>query len=375
MFRNSTLVAFDSRIVWAKSCITVRVTPFGMKILSVAYPLFPVSADSAGGAEQILFLLERGLVGAGCQSVVVAAAGSRISGELVETPAASGQITDAVREQAQHVHAAEVRRALEQFPADLVHFHGLDFHEYVPAGDVPKLATLHLPLAWYPASIFELPSRDRERALTLCCVSETQTRTAPNSRQLPVVPNGVDVARYAPNAQRAGYLLWLGRICPEKGTDIALRVAHALDLPLMVAGPVHPFEYHQAYFSEAVQPRLDNKRQYIGPVGIDRKTELLSKARCVLIPSLAAETGSLVAMEALASGAPVIAYRSGALPEIVEHGMTGFIVDSEEEMAAAVQRTYEISSERCRAEALRRFDARRMVNDYLKLYRDLLASR
>jgi glycosyltransferase involved in cell wall biosynthesis len=340
-----------------------------MRILSVAYPLFPVSTDSPGGAEQILFLLERGLVGTGCKSVVVAAAGSRITGELVETPAAPGQITDAVRQQAQHVHAGHIRRALEQFPADLIHFHGLDFHEYVPDAGVPKLATLHLPLAWYPQSIFE------RRHVALCCVSETQSRTAPNGLRLPVVPNGIDVTRYTAAPGRDEHLLWVGRICPEKGTDIALRVAHALDLPLIVAGPVHPFEHHQAYFSEAVKPLLDGDRQYIGPVGLDRKIELLSKARSVLIPSLAPETGSLVAMEAISSGAPVIAFRSGALPEIVEHGVTGFIVDSEEEMAAAVQRTPEISSERCRAEALRRFDSGPMVDRYLKLYRDLLASR
>lgn len=337
-----------------------------MNVLSVGYPLFPVNADAAGGAEQILFLLERGLVRDGHRSIVIAARGSRVSGELLETPAAPGEITDAIREQAQQAHAACVARALEQFPVDLVHFHGLDFSTYITDAPVRKLATLHLPLAWYPPSLFE------QREVSLCCVSETQALTAPNGLHLPVIRNGIDLDRYRTDASRGEDLLWLGRVCQEKGTDIALRVAHQLDLPLIVAGPVHPFAYHRAYFSDHVQPLLDAKRRYIGAVALQQKIELLAQARCVLIPSLAAETGSLVAMEAASSGAPVIAFRSGALPEIVEHGVTGFIVDSEAEMVEAVRRTPEISPQRCREQAQRRFRAARMVYDYINLYATLL---
>jgi glycosyltransferase involved in cell wall biosynthesis len=338
-----------------------------MNILSVAYPLFPVTQDSAGGAEQILFLLERGLVAAGHKSVAIAARGSQVSGELLETPAAPGEITDAIREQAHRHHAETIARALKEFRPDLIHFHGLDFAEYVPDAAVIKIATLHLPLDWYPQSIFERGD------LVLCCVSGSQARTAPNRLRLPVVANGIEVVRYRADEKRAEYLLWLGRICPEKGTDAALRVAHRLDLPLMLAGPVHPFAYHQAYFKEKVEPLLDDKRLYIGPVALEQKIELLASARCTLIPSLAAETGSLVAMESIASGTPVIAFRSGALPEIVEHGVTGFVGDSEEEMAEAAGRVDAISPIACRECALRRFDSARMVADYVRLYEQLVA--
>lgn len=340
-----------------------------MNVLSVAYPLFPVNADSAGGAEQILFLLECGLAQAGHKSIVIAAKGSRVSGYLMETPAAAGEITGPVRDHAQQVHAESIARALAQFRIDLIHFHGLDFASYLPDTGVPKLATLHLPLDWYAPSIFERSD------VTLCCVSQSQARTAPRGLRLPVVPNGINVAAYRAGADRDDYLLWIGRVCPEKGTDIALRVAHRLHLPLVVAGPVHPFAYHRAYFAEHVEPLLDEKRRYIGAVAMHQKIGVLAHARCVLIPSLAAETGSLVAMEGISSGAPVIAYRSGALPEIVEHGVTGFIVDSEEEMAAAVSRVHAISPLVCREHALRRFDSPRMVADYLKLHEQMLASR
>lgn len=339
-----------------------------MKILQVAYPLFPVSSDSAGGAEQILYLLDRGLVELGHESIVIGARGSHVSGVLVETPAPGGELTEAVRREAQRAHLECIEQALEQFRPDLVHFHGLDFNSYLPSARIPKLATLHLPIAWYPESIFNVGG------IEFCCVSESEARTAPEGVTVAVVPNGIDIRSYRADVTRGEYLFWLGRVCEEKGTDIALRVAHRLGLPLIVAGPVHPFAYHRAYFSKRVEPLMDRKRRYVGAIGMEQKARLLAEARCVLIPSLAAETGSLVGMEAIASGAPVIAFRSGALPEIVEHGITGFIVDSEEQMGCAVSDLGEISSERCRSEAVRRFSVQRMVQDYIRLYERLLAS-
>ena len=160
------------------------------------------------------------------------------------------------------------------------------------------------------------------------CVSRSQAASAPNGLRLPVVENGIDTNRYGDcEKTREDFLLWLGRVCPEKGTHIALEVAHRLGLRLVVAGRVHAFPSHQRYFDLEVAPFPDSKREFVGPVGLSEKVDLLARARCLLIPSLVAETSSLVAMEALASGTPDIAFRSGALPEIVEHGRTGFIVD------------------------------------------------
>jgi glycosyltransferase involved in cell wall biosynthesis len=334
-----------------------------MTVLSVAYPLLPVGPDSGGGAEQILSLVEQGLVDAGHQSVVIAAEGSKTAGELIEGSAALDEITDDIRREAQRVHLACIGKALERYPIDLIHFHGLDFYSYLPHHTVPMLATLHLPPSLYPTWIFN------DARITLNCVSCAQADSVPGPRKPPVVLNGVDTERYQGNSGERQYLLVLTRICPEKGVHISLEVAHRLDLPLIIAGPVHPFKDHQIYFSEHVQPLLDEKRQYVGPVGADMKTALLAGARCLLIASLVAETSSLVAMEAISSGTPVIAFRSGALPEVVEHGETGFIVDDEDQMISAIQQTDKISPKTCRATAKRRFDARRMVNDYLEMYR------
>jgi glycosyltransferase involved in cell wall biosynthesis len=337
-------------------------------ILSVAFPLLPVSSGSGGGAEQILYLLERGIAGAGHRSIVVAAKGSEICGDLIETPASTSEITDEVRREAQRAHLRAIERVLQDTTVDLIHFHGLDFYAYKPAAKLPMLATLHLPLDLYPAQSFD-------GAVQLNCVSQTQADSLTPPRHWPVVQNGIDTTQYNSGAGTRAHLLWLGRICPEKGVHIALRVAHCLDLPMIIAGPVHPFRAHQAYFAEEVRPLLDSRREYIGPVGLDTKVRLLSEAACLLIPSLVTETSSLVAMEATASGTPVVAFRCGALPEIVEHGITGFIVDSEEEMTAAVGKVQTLSPQVCRSRALERFCAGRMVDEYLALYRQVIGAR
>jgi glycosyltransferase involved in cell wall biosynthesis len=335
-------------------------------VLSVAYPLLPVGPGSAGGAEQILYLIERGLVTRGFESIVIAAEGSRVSGQLLPTPGAEGQITDDTRSAAQQTHLRVIESAVANFPIELIHFHGLDFHAYVPDTSVAKLATLHLPPDWYPPCIFE------SVAVRLNCVSHTQAMAVVSAVKPAVIPNGIDTSLFKPPIG-SDSLLWIGRICPEKGVHIALQVAHELDIPLTIAGPVHPFRDHQAYFDEQVQPLLDSRRKYIGPVGLDKKLDLLSRARCVLIPSLVAETSSLVAMEALAAGTPVVAFRSGALPEIVEDGQTGFLVESAQGMAAAVERIEQISTSECQRIAQRRFDQARMVNEYVGLYESLIA--
>ncbi|MBV8550524.1 MAG: glycosyltransferase [Acidobacteriaceae bacterium] len=333
-----------------------------MTILNVAYPLMPVSECSGGGAEQILYILQRGLVKAGHRSIVIAAGGSLVDSHLVQATRPSSEITDEVRCSAQQAHQDAIYIALQRYPVDLIHFHGLDFYEYLPRVRVPMLATLHLPVDWYPRSIFELPQ------VVLNLVSRSQAASHSAAACLPVVCNGVELWRYSPSEDGGDFLLMLARICPEKGVDVGLRIAYRLGLPLILAGPIHPYEAHRRYFAERVQPLLDDRRCYIGPVGARTRTALLARAKCLLVPSLVQETSSLAAMEAICSGTPVIGFRSGALPEVIDQGSSGFIVDSEEEMAEAVGRVGEISAKRCRAIGESRFDSRRMVREYLAIY-------
>lgn len=342
-----------------------------LTILSVAYPLAPVSVDAVGGAEQVLATLDRALVQAGHHSIVVAQEGSRVAGTLVPIPVPRGVLDEAAKAAAQAANAAAITAALARWPVDLVHLHGIDFSAYLPSPGVPALATLHLPPAWYPATALNPARADT----WLHCVSQAQHESCPPGIPLlPLIENGIDVAAFAGRHAKRGYALMLGRICPEKGVHLALEAAHKAGIGLLVAGAVYPYAEHQRYFDEALTPLFDRHRRFLGPVGFARKRRLLAGARCLLVPSLAPETSSLVAREALASGTPVIAFPNGALRDAVEPGRTGFLVEDADAMAEAIRMVDTLDPEICRAVARDRFPLDRMVAAYFDLYARLARS-
>lgn len=343
-----------------------------LTVLSVGYSLAPVGADAVGGSEQVLAALDAALVRAGHRSIVVACAGSRVLGELVQTIPFPPAVVDAtVRLEAEAATAAAVAAVVRQERLDLVHMHGLDFHAALPPRGPATLVTLHLPCGWYPKEAISA----RRPNTWFHCVSDTQHATCPpDAPMLPPIGNGVpiDELSLARHAKR-GFALMLARICPEKGVHIALQAARAANAPLLIGGEIFPYPEHQAYFEDHVGPLLDGSRRFLGPVAFARKRRLLAAARCLLVPSLAPETSSLVAMEALACGTPVIAYPAGALVEIVEHGRTGFLVSDAAQMAEAILLAGEIDPEACRAAARKRFSADRMAAEYLCRYQIMAA--
>ena len=344
-----------------------------LTVLSVAYPLAPVGPDAVGGAEQVLSAVDRALRAAGHRSIVVAQEGSAVAGALRPVPRPAGALDDAARARAQADTARAVAEALRTERVDALHLHGIDFHAYLPPPGPPALVTLHLPPSWYPAEALR-PSRI---GTWLHGVSASQHAALLDGRAeplLPPVPNGVPVealgrARHA----RRSFALALGRVCPEKGQHLALRAARAAGVPLLIGGAVYPYEAHERYFAEEVAPLLDRRRRFLGPVGFARKRRLLAAARCVLAPSTAPETSSLVAMEATACGTPVVAFASGALPEVVEHGRTGFLVPDAAGMAEAIGRVGALDPEGIRRVARERFSEARMAGEYLSLFRRLAA--
>jgi glycosyltransferase involved in cell wall biosynthesis len=344
-----------------------------LSILYVAYPLLAVDDESAGGAEQMLLTVAREMAAAGNRVYVAAADGSRAPGTLIATgrPARALDQFEA-REREHNVRILEYLRG-HLGKIDLIHDMSGSFFRLACECPVPILATLHLPRSFYKREAFDhLPPN-----LFFNCVSQSQARTF---RDLPnlvkVVQNGIAVERFPFAREKDNYLLWLGRICEEKGPHLAIAAAQKAGLPLILAGQVYPFSYHQKYFDREIRPHLTNAAQvrFIDAPTFDQKINLLRHARALLLTSTEDETSSLVAMEAMACGTPVVAFRRGAFPEIVSDGETGFIVETVETMPDKFRDAVRISPERCRERVLQLFSASRMAHEYEELYRLVLAS-
>jgi glycosyltransferase involved in cell wall biosynthesis len=339
-----------------------------LTILHVAYPFAPVGSDSVGGAEQILYRLDEALERSGHRSIVIACEGSRPAGIHVSVPRATGSLHQAEIEAAQRHHRDAIAVALGRWPVDIIHLHGVDFHAYLPRDGPPVLVTLHLPVEWYPPDVLT-PQRPN---IWFNCVSRSQQATfPPNPCMLAPIDNGVADDFFTASGIKRNFALMLARICPEKGVHLAIEAAKRAGTPLIVAGDVFPYAAHRQYFERVVAPALDSRRRFIGPVGHARKRLLLPMARCVLVPSLASETSSLVARESLACGTPVIAFDRGALAETIDHGRTGFLVHDEIEMAKAIADVAGINPDECRRSARERFSLERTMQRYAAVYEQL----
>ena len=346
----------------------------------VAYPLLPVSEASAGGAEQILWTLERELVERGWNTTVAACAGSTVAGELIATDVVSGaeagQAGVALQgdrfEEREREHSERVVTACASGRFDMVLDHSGHFFRHAARVGAYVLATLHLPRSLYAEDAFEGLAPN----LYFNCVSETQRSAFVDVPQvLGVVRNGIAVDRFPMCKRKSDYVLWLGRVCPEKAPHLAIAAAQRAGLPIIVAGQVYPFRWHQEYWEREVEPLIDgNWVRWVPLPSFAEKTKLLREARALLVTSLVAETTSLVALEAMASGTPVIAFDAGALPEVVTKS-TGFLVNDVEEMAKACGKVREIRALDCREWVRREYSAKAMADGYEALILELEAQK
>jgi len=346
------------------------ITPGRLSILYVSYPLLAISDESAGGAEQMLLTLEREMTRAGHRTTVAACDGSQVTGRLLATgkPASAA---DAF-EQREREHVDCVLRYLADNPDefDLVHDESGSFFGHADRCPVPVLATLHLPRSFYHEEWLRRSSRNLE----FSCVSQSQAQTfADLPNLMGVVQNGIATERFTFSNRKRDYLLWIGRICEEKAPHEAIAAARQAGLRLILAGQVYPFSYHQQYFEREIRPHLGKGVEFVDSPLLEQKVALLRNARALLLTSTVPETSSLVAMEAMACGTPVIATRSGAFPEIVADQQTGFIVDDVQAMAAAVAEVSRIRAAACRARVEHLFSSQRMAREYGSMYRRILA--
>lgn len=338
------------------------------RILYVSYPLLTVGPESAGGAEQMLWTLEHEMASRGFSTTVAASAGSQVTGELFVTGEPCKVLDGFGRRNTEHqekIIKLVRSRARQGRGFDLIHDKSASFWPRAVEIDIPVLATLHLPRGFYPPRLFENISDN----VSFACVSQSQARSFADLGPT-IVTNGILLDSFNPNFGQRDGLLWLGRICEEKAPHLALEIAEQANQPIILSGQVYPFSYHRQYFELEIAPRLERMPNavFISSPSSEKKHRLLREAKAVLITSTVDETSSLVAMEAAASGTPVVAFRRGALPEIVKHGITGFIVDGVEQAVVALSRIAEIAPANCSTHAQLNFSSAAMAEAYRRLY-------
>jgi glycosyltransferase involved in cell wall biosynthesis len=341
-----------------------------MKIAQIA-PLYEsVPPKLYGGTERIVAHLCEALVGLGHDVTLFAASDAATSAELVSVRDKSIRLDPAPLKSDLAAHLAmlhEVRRRSRQF--DVIHFHidMLHFPMFEQQAD-RTVTTLHGRL-----DMEDLPSvYERWPEFGLVSISESQRRPLPSANWLATVQHGVPARQYAFRERPCErYLAFLGRIAPEKRPDVAVSVARQAGVPLRIAAKIDPVD--AAYFKAVVQPLLDDPLvSYVGEIGDDRKSQFLGEARALLFPIDWPEPIGLVMIEAMACGTPVIAWNCGAVAEVIEDGVTGYIVNSEAEALAALARVDELDRRRIRAVFERRFTATTMARAYLEIYAGLM---
>jgi glycosyltransferase involved in cell wall biosynthesis len=342
----------------------------------LAPPWIPVPAPGYGGIESVVALLSDALVdlGHGVELFCAPGSGTRATTRPLLAHAHPDSMERSLFE-ADHVaraFAAVDAGGRGTAPFDVVHDHcGFTALAMADRVATPLVHTVHGP--------FDDDTRPFYAAHggkgTLVCLSTSQASMAPDGARIgAVVPNPADVGSWPMGTGAREYLLWIGRMDPVKGPHRAIAVARAARQPLVLAGPVQPGA--EAFFAEHVGPHLDGDRvRYVGEVGGEHKRRLFGGARALLMPIHWPEPFGMVMVEALAAGTPVIAFARGAAPEIVEHGVTGFLVDDVEEMGAAVGDVRTIDPRRCRRAVAERCAPRRIASAYEAVYRQTMEAR
>jgi glycosyltransferase involved in cell wall biosynthesis len=342
-----------------------RCEPDALRIGLIGPVWFPVPPPLYGGTEAIVALLADALADAGHDVTLFASGDSRTRARLsfVYERAPSSRIGQTLPE-LRHCLACYERAA---------EFDVINDHSGLPAAaiggllETPVLHTVHGPLDGEGGEIYERIARTAPR-IGLVSLSLNQRRPKPHLPWVANCPNALDLARYPWRPGSGDYLLFVGRMTPDKGAHRAIAVAREAGLPLKIAAKCRePRELE--YFRASVEPHLGGGIEYLGEVTHDEKVALLQGARATLFPIEWEEPFGLVMIESMACGTPVIATRRGAVPEVIEHGRTGIVVDDHRQMPAALEQAEALDPAELRREVELRFSPARLVADYLRAYR------
>jgi len=342
-----------------------------MQIAQIAPLTEAIPPKLYGGTERVVHWLTEELVALGHDVTLYASADSRTSARLEAPWPRALRLDGSVRDpNALHMLMLErVRRRADQF--DFLHFH-LDYYPFslFSRQPIPFVTTLHGRL--------DLPEHQPVftafSSVPVVSISDAQRRPLPQAGWVRTVYHGLPEQLLSPLPVKPQYFAFLGRIAPEKGVDRAISIARHCGVPLRIAAKVDKVD--REYFDEKIRPLLDNSNtEYIGEITDAEKSAFLSAAIALLDPIDWPEPFGLVMIEAMACGTPVIAFNRGSVPEVVDDGLTGFIVEDEKGAIGAFDRLSRLSRKGIRKQFERRFTARRMAQEYLTLYRRLAERR
>lgn len=335
-----------------------------MRIGLIAGPVFPVPPLTYGGIERVVDTLARGFAAAGHEVLLAAPSDSSCPVPL----AAGMQQSNSTRLGAIPREMSHIIRAYKAMGGmDVIHDHTLIGPLYVHRPlQIPTFATMHGRLNTEEAEVYRAMSSNTN----ILAISHDQIRHASDLRVTRVIHHGMDLSSVPVGTGKGGYACFLGRMCPDKGVLEAIQIARSAGIPLRIAAKMRePAELE--YFHEAVQPVLSGEDELVGEISDAEKFELLGDAVALLCPLQWPEPFGLVMIEALATGTPVIGTASGAAPEIVDNGITGYLAPVEE-LAGLLPLVATLDRAACRATVEERFSARRMVADHLDVYWEVL---
>jgi glycosyltransferase involved in cell wall biosynthesis len=339
-----------------------------MRIAQIAPLTEAVPPKLYGGTERVVHWLTEELVALGHDVTLFASGDSTTSAKLEACWPRALRLDGSVRDaNALHMLMLEqVRRRRSEF--DFLHFH-LDYYPFslFSRQSTPFVTTLHGRL-----DLPELqPVFTAFSSVPVISISNAQRRPLPQARWVRTIHHGLPEQLLVPQPVKPHYLAFLGRIAPEKGIDRAIQIAQHCGIQLKIAAKVDNMD--RDYFLERIRPLLDSTNiEYIGEISDREKPAFLSGAIALLVPIDWPEPFGLVMIEAMACGTPVIAYNRGSVPEVVEDGVTGFIVEDEIGAIGAVDRLSQLPRDQIRKRFEERFTARRMAKDYLAVYRSLI---
>jgi len=337
-----------------------------MRIAQLAPLWIPVPPYTYGGTELVISWLCDELVRRGHEVTLFATEDSKTQAKLI--PIWKNSLWQAKLKTPHAVFSLLYEKLISlQDQFDIIHDHCEFYTTPYSKFLKPKIVTtLHHPLTEETIILYK-----KFPDINFVAVSKNQRKSGPGINIVKTIYHGLPIEKYEFNPEPKNYLLWLSKIIPEKGIAKAIDIAKLSGENLIISGNIPP-EYGD-YFDFRIKPLIDGKKiQFVGASNFSKKVELLKNAKAFLFPVRRPEPFGLVVIEAMACGVPVIAFKGGSLPELIEDGKTGFLVNNIEEARQALKKLNRISREYCREYVKKNFNLKRMVNRYEKLYKKIL---